>query len=353
MTRSSSRSCGATARAPPGDARAHRHRARRLHHLCGFALSLTSRRDEGTPTAEAGNIRRVGGRMALHQKAFHAASIGQHERADRQRRWNSSNKPAEALRTTAPRVRYRLRFLRRRRATIPAWAAWCWPVRTADRSRRCGSLQASARQASATHDPVGMPERCAPTTASNNFVPVLLRSMRRRAWVGQRQAHPAEDRCRRAARGQGTPARHPSTGRQQCDAKRDGVFHHRRGNGEAAQVQQIDEVGVDAEATVEFDRVGQHLLDGIGRRHRRQQQDVDGAEDMVAAAAAAPRVCRRRQCVGRAGLCAGPDDLTRHRMQRVGGGCEQVARREKALRHPWVLVEKPCGLIKRSRCRSR
>ena len=65
---------------------------------------------------------------------------------------------------------------------------------------------------------------------------------------------------------------------QQRDAERDVVGPDRRRQCEAAEVEQIDEVGVGAEPGVEFDRIGQHLRGRVGGRRGRQHQRVDVGE---------------------------------------------------------------------------
>ena len=63
--------------------------------------------------------------------------------------------------------------------------------------------------------------------------------------------------------------------RQQRDAERNVVGPDRRRQRQAAEVEQIDEIGVGAEPAVEFDRIGQHLRGRVGGRRRRQHQRVD------------------------------------------------------------------------------
>ena len=50
---------------------------------------------------------------------------------------------------------------------------------------------------------------------------------------------------------------------------------HRGRQRQAAEIEQIDEIGVGAEPAVELDRIGQHLLDGSNGRRGRQRQRVE------------------------------------------------------------------------------
>ena len=136
-------------------------------------------------------------------------------------------------------------------------------------------------------------------------------------------------------------------GREQRDAGWRAVGAHRRRHREPAQIEQVDEIGVGAEPAVELDRIGQHLLDGVDRRHGRQHQRVDRAEDVVAHAAQFLELVERREGIGRGRARAVEDDRARHRMDRVRRRREQRADREIALGEPWAFVEQPRGLVER------
>ena len=88
--------------------------------------------------------------------------------------------------------------------------------------------------------------------------------------------------------------------REQRDAERRAVRAHRGRQREAAEIEQVDEVGVGAEPAVELDRIGEHLLDRVDGRHRRHQQRVDLAKDVVAHAAQLFELVERREGVDRA-----------------------------------------------------
>ncbi len=122
-----------------------------------------------------------------------------------------------------------------------------------------------------------MPDRCAPTTAIAISSFAARRQLAASAGchalgadrsAGIRMKHAADtgERGVRACR------------RQQRDAEGNAVVAHRGRQREAAEVEQIDEIGVGAEPAVEFDRIGQHLRGGIGGRRGRQHDGVDIGE---------------------------------------------------------------------------
>ncbi len=135
--------------------------------------------------------------------------------------------------------------------------------------------------------------------------------------------------------------------RQQRDAERNAVGAHRGRQREAAEVEQVDEIGVGAEPGVEFDRVGQHLRDRVGGRSRRQHHRVEVGKDALGNAPQRLQPVERRERIGRGQPRAGRGDLARDRMNRVRRGRQQVADHQIAFGNPWPLVEQPRGLIER------
>ena len=63
-------------------------------------------------------------------------------------------------------------------------------------------------------------------------------------------------------------------GREEGNAGRKAVGPKSTGDRDAAQVQQIDEIGVVAEVGVEVDRICLDLGDGVDRARGRQEQEV-------------------------------------------------------------------------------
>ena len=188
---------------------------------------------------------------------------------------------------------------RAQRAACRVLAAWCRAHRACSPAR--SRPVSSSRPPSAFNSPFSaMPERCAPTTAmaiSSPLGPVgnaasggcgRLRGAHRQLGVGMEDAADAGELRVLAGR------------RQQRDAERNVVGPHRRRQRQAAEVEQIDEIGVGAEPGVEFDRIGQHLRGRIHRRRGRQHQRVDVGEGALGdraqrpAAGTARQRCRRR-----------------------------------------------------------
>ena len=92
----------------------------------------------------------------------------------------------------------------------------------------------------------------------------------------------------------------------------------RGGNGQSAQIEQVDEVGVGAEPAVELNRIGEHLRDGVEGRRRRQRQRVDMLEGLVRDAAQSFELIESVEGIDRADACAAQDDLARYRMHGFG-----------------------------------
>ena len=138
-----------------------------------------------------------------------------------------------------------------------------------------------------------------------------------------------------------------SCGRQQRDAERNAVGAHRGRQREAAEIEQIDKIGVGAEPGVELDRIGQHLRGRIGGRRGRQHHRIEIGESALGDTAQRLQPVERGKGVGGGQPRAGDRDLARHRMDRIRRRGEQVADDEIAFGDPRALVEQPRGLVKR------
>jgi hypothetical protein len=111
--------------------------------------------------------------------------------------------------------------------------------------------------------------------------------------------------------------------REQRDPERRGL--HRRRHGQRAEVEQVDEVGVGAEPAVEPDRIGEHLRDGVDRRHRRQCQHIDLAEGVVAHAPQLFELVERLERIDRARMRAAENDLPGHGC--IASGADAISER--------------------------
>ncbi len=138
-----------------------------------------------------------------------------------------------------------------------------------------------------------------------------------------------------------------SGGRQQRDAEGNPVAADSRRQREAAEVEQIDKVGVGAEPGVELDRIGQHLRRGVHGRRRRQHQRVEDGEGALGYLAQRLQPVQRRKGVGGAEPRPADDDLARHRMERFRRRRQQISDHEISLGDPRSFIEQPRGLIKR------
>ena len=122
---------------------------------------------------------------------------------------------------------------------------------------------------------------------------------------------------------------------------------HRGRQRQAAEVEQVDEIGVGAEPGVELDRIGQHLRGRIGGRRRRQHHRVEIGKGALGDAPQRLQAIERGKRVGRGQPRAGRGDLARHRMNRIRRGRQQIADHQIAFGDPRSLIEQPRGLIKR------
>ncbi len=132
-----------------------------------------------------------------------------------------------------------------------------------------------------------------------------------------------------------------SGGRQQRDAEGNSVAADRRRQREAAEVEQIDEIGVGAEPGVEFDRIGQHLRGGIDGWRGRQHQRVDAGEGAPGDLAQRLQQVQRGKRIGGAEPRAGDDDVARHRMDRLRRRRQQIPDHKISLGDPGSFIEQP------------
>ena len=260
-------------------------------------------------------------------------------RADRQRRRHRGDEAAEAFRRQRPDFDLDRGALRRpRRAAAPASAAACRRARRAD-SRGAVVVVSRSRAPSARSSPLsGMPERCAPTTASATSPSAATGGNGASGGCGDPSAPSGRPVSAWNTRPIEASAASSPAGASSVTPNGVPSGAHRGRHRKPAQIEQVDEIGVGAEPAVELDRVGQHLLDRIDGRHRRQHQRVDLRERCGRARGAVPRAGRtrrthRRRC-GRAPprmICA------RHRMHRFGRGRDQRARRDDSAPPPTGL----------------
>ena len=201
-----------------------------------------------------------------------------------------------------------------------------------------------------------MPDRCAPTTAMRDLV-------RRR-----RGGQPASGGCGTSERAERQPGvgvkRAAERGQQRVAARRARAASRRTacrrraspaGTASAAQIEQVDEVGVGAEPAVEPDRIGQHLLDACRPWARSARISTSIAPNTrVAHAAQLLEPVERRERIDGASaarrctmiVARRPDGS---RPARASSVCD----RDVALGHPRPLVEQPRGLVERRDSRSR
>ena len=264
-----------------------------------------------------------------------------------ERRRNRGDEFAERRRRQRPELQLdRTSRARRRRAACRASAAWCRAHRACSPAR--SSVASSSRPPSACNSPLSaMPERCAPTTAmvissppasvGNAASGGCARPLRAHRQFGVGMEHAADAGELRVV----------SRRRQQRDAERNAVGAHRGRQRQAAEVEQVDEIGVGAEPAVELDRIGQHLRGRVGGRRRRQHHRVEVRQRRARRCAAAPAADRARRRYRPRSAARRRGDLARHRMDRIRRGRQQVADHQIALGDPRSFVEQPRGLVER------
>ena len=120
---------------------------------------------------------------------------------------------------------------------------------------------------------------------------------------------------------------------------------HRRRHGQPTEIKQIHKVGIRSKAAIELDRIRKNLFDGIGRRHRRQDQSIYLAKDVIADAAQLLELIERCKSLDRGRTCPRQNDFARDWMHGFGCGRDQRAGRDIAFGNPWPVVEKPRGLV--------
>ena len=199
----------------------------------------------------------------------------------------------------APRlpVRSTIRFPPRP-AACRVSAAWCRAHRACSPARSWSA--SSSRPPSAFNSPLSaMPDRCAPTTAMAISSPLAPAGKCRSGGCGTILAAQRQFGIGMEDAADAGELRVLSGRRQQRDAERNIVGADRRRQREAAEVEQIDEIGVGAEPAVEFDRIGQHLRGAVGGRRRRQHQRVDIRKGALGDAAQRLQSIQCRKGIGR------------------------------------------------------
>ena len=158
-----------------------------------------------------------------------------------------------------------------------------------------------------------MPDRCAPTTAMAISSPLTPAGKVASGGCGRLRLPIGKFGVGMEDAADAGKLRVLAGGRQQRDAERNVVGPHRRRQREAAEIEQIDEIGVGAEPAVEFDRIGQHLRGRVGGRRGRQHQRVDIGEGALGDAAQRLQPIQRGKGIGGGEPRAGSGDLARHR----------------------------------------
>ena len=174
------------------------------------------------------------------------------------------------------------------------------PRRAARQARRAGSRAPSRtarrkRPPSRVSSPLsGSPDMCAPQTASSISSGAAADSAGRPAARGQpgraerRSPQALDPRARALASSPSRPA-----AREQRDAARPAVAPRRRRHGEAAEVEQVDEIGVGAEPCVRPDRIGGDLVAACTK------VGIDGTQSRSIRASTGSTVARAAPRAGR------------------------------------------------------
>ncbi len=192
-----------------------------------------------------------------------------------------------------------------------------------------------------------MPERCAPTTAmvisparvigASGVQERLPHSERAERQFGLRM-HDAAEACEhRVAAG----------ARQEGHAIGRAVAGERDRHREAAQIEQVHEIGIGAEIAVERDRVGLDLRLRVGGRHRRHHQRIEAREHLECRAAKRGEPVEGAEGFGGGRLRPAHDDFAGDRMHLVRVLLDEGADRGIAFRHPGAFVKQPRGFQQR------
>ena len=137
-------------------------------------------------------------------------------------------------------------------------------------------------------------------------------------------------------------------GRDQRDAEGQAIGADRRGHGQRGVVEQVDEVGVMAEAAIELDGIGLHGLDADLRGRCRHDQQVDVVPHRPDLLRQRLQLRLRVEDIGRAEAPGGPDDAS-DRLDDLGLVCiEERAYRSMTLSHQRAAVQQLGGA--RQRC---
>ena len=132
-------------------------------------------------------------------------------------------------------------------------------------------------------------------------------------------------------------------GPDQGDTEWQPVILEAGGDGDCSQVEEVHEIGVDAEIAVEHERIGEHLGNGVLAGRRRRYEDISRRPGGFRHAAELSQSILRGKGVRGAERAACGDDPARNRVERLRLTLNQVADGDIALRDPRALVEEPCG----------
>ena len=160
------------------------------------------------------------------------------------------------------------------------------------------------------------------------------------------------DRPRSGRRGRAEP-RSAQAGPTRVTPKPVALSRKPGGHGDGAHVEQVHEVGVEAEVAVQRHRLGQHLVDAVDGRRCGQQQHVDCIPQRLGLRGRSPAERRGRGRLDAADPDAALQDGADHRVDRRRVGLQQALHRRRALGDPRAAVEQLGGFQERARCRPR
>ena len=146
------------------------------------------------------------------------------------------------------------------------------------------------------------------------------------------------------APGQGGEAPVAEGGAEQGHTEGQAVGPEASGHGHRRQVQQVHEVGVGPQATVEADRVGFDLGDGVDGRRRGGQDAVEPHQGLVRPALEGGQPVLGLEGVHRPQPRGRGDDAPGHLQQGLGVRLDEGLDGGIALCHPGALVEQAGGL---------
>ena len=123
------------------------------------------------------------------------------------------------------------------------------------------------------------------------------------------------------------------------DARRAAVAPEGAGHRDGAEVEEVDEVRVGAEAGVGADRVGGDLGEGADVRDRGDDENVDAAPEGLGRAAELGEAVLAGERIGGGVAACTLDDAAGDRVERLGLRLDELADRLVALGDPGALVE--------------